>query len=326
MKVSLFSRIIGLIVVTSVLVGGGVYWTSFFMLRSAIYGDKQAEVKKMAELVQAHVKDINDKSAAGADHKVTVPDGVSGSVPSAPDIASDNFVDEIKKKFGVECTVFHDDTRIATTIVKDGKRATGTKMDNPQIIETVLRKGELFLNVNKILGKNYDTAYWPLKDANGKIVGMLFIGKDRENIEKVMYGTILPAFVVAILMGVIIIALNYWSVRSLIRTLNRTIRGLNSSYGQVADTSAHVASVSQELADGTSTQAASLEETSSSLEEMASMTKQNADNASQAKTLMDQAKIIIEKVDNHMSEMVKAFRTLPGQVKKREKSSRPSMR
>ena len=263
MKISLFSRIIGLIVITSFLVGGGVYWASFFMLRSAVYDESQAEVRKLAALVQTQVKEISDKVAAGADPKAAVADGAAGSLPSGSYIASDVFVDEVKKKLGVECTVFQDDTRIATTIMKDGKRATGTKMDNPQVIETVLKKGEMFLNVNKIMGKNYDTAYWPLKDASGKIVGMLFIGKDRENIEKVMYSTILPAFFVAILIGIVIIAFNYWSVRKLIKTLNRTIRGLNSSYGQVADTSTHVASVSQELADGTSTQASFLEETSS---------------------------------------------------------------
>lgn len=306
MKISLFYRIIGLIVITSFLVGGGVFWTSFFMLRSAIYGETQAEVKKMAELVQANMKEMSNKAATVSEvnQKTDTSTGSSASVSAGFNIASDAFVDEIKNKFGVECTVFNDDTRIATTILKDGIRAVGTKMDNPQIIETVLKKGEMFLNVNKILGKNYDTVYWPIRDASNKITGMLFIGKEREGIEKVMYGTILPAFLVAILIGAIIIAFNYFSVRKLIKTLNRTIRGLNDSYEHVANTSTHVASVSQDLADGTSTQAASLEETSSSLEEMASMTRQNAENASQAKSLMDQTKIIVEKVDNHMNEMV----------------------
>ncbi len=40
-------------------------------------------------------------------------------------------------------------------------------MDNPKVIETVLRKGQTFLNQNKIQGENYNTAYWPMIGGNG---------------------------------------------------------------------------------------------------------------------------------------------------------------
>ena len=59
------------------------------------------------------------------------------------------------------------------------KRAIGTKMDNPKVIETVLQQGKPFQSTNTILGREYNTAYWPLRDIKGKIAGMLFIGKDR---------------------------------------------------------------------------------------------------------------------------------------------------
>jgi len=307
-KIPLFGRILGMIALTAVLVGGGVFWTSFFLLRGAIFNETQAEVKKISELVQNHVQEINDKALASAsDRETTVPDASSGPAPAGSNMASDAFVDEIKKKYGVECTVFRDDTRVATTIVKDGKRAVGTRMDNAQVIDTVLKNGQTFLKVNHIFGINYDTAYWPVKDTGGKITGMLFIGKERETVEKGIYGTILPAFLVAIIIGALIIAFNYWSVKKLITTLNRTISGLNSSSEHLAVTSTRVASVGQELADGTAAQAASLEETSASLEEMAAMTRQNAENASQAKSFMDQTKIIVEKVDHQMNEMVSAI-------------------
>ena len=368
MKISLFGRIIGLIVITAVLVGGIVYWTSFFMLSRAVYGQSQSEVKKMAGLVQGHMDDLKDRAITtaavlaerqemvtsvengnnaaiqnlangyvkarqvsvltiadkngnvlGRGHSDKVGDSVLsqvnvkkslsgqvstgieegtvvkfsvragnpirngnlvvGSVTSGFDLSSEAFVDEVKKIFGVECTVFQGDTRIATTIMREGKRAVGTKIDNPQVIETVLKKGETFLNVNKILGRNYDTAYWPLKDVDGKIVGMLFIGKDREIMEQAMKDTIIPAFLAAVIIGLIIVAFNYFSIRSLVMTMNRAIRGLTASQGQVSGASAQVATASQDLADGTSKQAASLEETSSSLEEMSSMTKKALENS-----------------------------------------------
>ncbi|MBP1745951.1 MAG: methyl-accepting chemotaxis protein [Deltaproteobacteria bacterium] len=46
----------------------------------------------------------------------------------------------MKKELGVECTIFHNDMRVSTTILKDGQRVMGTKMDNPQVLETVLNK------------------------------------------------------------------------------------------------------------------------------------------------------------------------------------------
>ncbi|MDD5168503.1 MAG: methyl-accepting chemotaxis protein, partial [Syntrophales bacterium] len=368
MKISLFVRIIGLIVITAVLVGGIVYWTSFFMLSRAVYKQSQSDVKNLAGLVHGHVDELRDKAAitaavlaerqemitavengdktavqhltnvyvkarqvsvltiankdgmvVGRGHSDKVGDSVLnqvnvkksltgqatsgveegtvvkfslragnpirngniviGSVTAGFDISSENFVDEVKRKYGVECTIFQGDTRISTTIMKDGKRVIGTKMDNPQVIETVIKKGEVFLNVNKILGKNYDTAYWPLKDVDGKIVGMFFIGKDREIVEQAMKGTILPAFIAAMIVGFIIVTFNYFSIRSLVMTMNLAMSGLTASQEQVSDASAQVASASQDLADGTSKQAASLEETSSSLEEMSSMTKKALENS-----------------------------------------------
>lgn len=368
MKISLFGRILGLVVITAIMVGAVVYWTSFFMLSRAVYGQSQLEIKKMATLVQGHIDDLKDKAVTTASvlaerqdtvlavekgdngavqniasgyvkarqvsvltiadkngdvvgrghsdktgdsilNQINVKKSLSGqastgieegtivkfslragspirngnlivgSVTAGFDLSSEEFVDKVKKIYGVECTVFQADTRIATTIMRDGKRAVGTKMDNPQVIETVLKKGEIFLNVNKILGKNYDTAYWPLKDVEGKIVGMVFIGVDRELIEQAMKGTIFPAFLAAVVIGLIIVAFNYFSVRSLVRNLNHAIDGLNSSQEQVYDASTQVASASQHLAEGTSEQAASLEETSSSLEEMSSMTKKAMENS-----------------------------------------------
>jgi methyl-accepting chemotaxis protein len=396
MKISLFVRIIGMVLITAVLVGGVVYWTSFYLLSRAVYNYSQSEVKEMAGLARGYVDSLKDKAVTttgllaerqelvaalekgnkeavqnlansyvkarqvsvltvtdkdgnvvARGHSDKAGDNVStqvavkstlagqpftgieegtiaklslragnpiksgnvviGSVTAGFDLSSESFVDEVKKIYGVECTIFQGDTRAATTIMKDGKRAIGTRMDNPQVIETVLKKGEMFLNVNKILGKNYDTAYWPLKDVEGKIVGMFFIGKDRELMEKALYGTIIPAFIAALIIGLIMAAVNYYSVQRIVGVLNHVISGLTTSHEQVSAASAHVALASQELAEGTSEQAASLEETSASLGEMSSMTIQNADSAEHARTMTEDARHVVEKVSGHMDEMSSAI-------------------
>jgi methyl-accepting chemotaxis protein len=95
--------------------------------------------------------------------------------------------------------------------------------------------------------------------------------------------------------------------RSITGPIRRIIEGLNNGSDQVASASHQVASGSQSLAEGAAQQAASIEETSSSLEEMASMTKKNAENANEARTMMGEAGQIVDRVNRHMADMLKAI-------------------
>jgi methyl-accepting chemotaxis protein len=147
---------------------------------------------------------------------------IIGAVAVGDSLSSDKFVDNIKDLTGMEVTVFDQDTRVSTTVLKDGKRAIGTKMDNPQVLETVLKKGEIFNATNKVLGKTYETAYWPLKDTLGSTEGMFFVGKDRMITENtkghISWAMFLGATVISILMG----ALGLLFARSLANPLKRT--------------------------------------------------------------------------------------------------------
>lgn len=229
---------------------------------------------------------------------------VIGTVTTGFDLSSDAFVDEIKSKYGVECTIFQGDMRTATTLTKEGKRVVNTKLENPRVIETVLKKGDTFLDVNAVMGKNYDAGYWPLKDMDGKIVGMFFVGKERNLIEQTLNSTIFPTFLATLIIGAVMVVIGFFQVRKIVRTLSQTIQGLTSSHEQVADASAQLAFSSQSLAEGSARQAASVEETSASLEEMSSMTKQNAKNAGQADILMKQTREVVNKADTSMSQLI----------------------
>ena len=208
---------------------------------------------------------------------------VVGSVTTGVDLtpASHAFVEEIKKMFDIECTLFQGDTRVTTTIMKDGQRVIGTKMDNPKVLDAVLVRGQRYLDVNKILGKEYNTAYWPLRDASGKVIGMLFIGKDRSIVASTVRNTELSVLAILAVVGGLMIVAGILVARSITRPVNRAMAGLTEAAEQVVSASGQVSSASQSLAEGASEQAASIEETSSSLEEMASMVRQTADNAAE---------------------------------------------
>jgi methyl-accepting chemotaxis protein len=91
---------------------------------------------------------------------------------------NDKFVDSIKNILNVESTIFWGDVRESTTIIADGKRAIGTKIDNSSVLENVLQQGkELFLEI-KLFNRPYIAAYWPIFSSENIPTGMLFIGKD----------------------------------------------------------------------------------------------------------------------------------------------------
>lgn len=228
------------------------------------------------------------KFSLRAGHPVKNGDAVVGSVTTGIDLASEAFVDEIKKRYGTEFTIFQGDTRVATTIIRDGKRAVGTKMDNPRVLETVLKKGERYLDVNKIIGKDYNTSYWPLKNAEGKIIGMFFIGKDREVLTTVKTNLLMLNMLATLIIGALMIAASFFMSRILIKPLLSSIEQLNEAADQVSTASNEVASASQSLAEGASHQASSIEETSASLEELSSMTNRNADNTQEMLKYGDQ--------------------------------------
>ncbi len=249
---------------------------------------------------------------AGAPIKI---DGrIVGTITPGIDLtATAAFVDDMKKRFNVECTVFKGGERVSTSLEKDGKRLAGTKMDNPEVIDTVLQKGLKYLDTNSIMGRVYNTAYWPVIGADAKIMGMLFVGSDRSSIEKACRTVITAVLISVLTVALIMVAIGYFLSRSLVRPMLRSMSIIDRGANEVSIAADQVSSSGQELAEGASEQAASIEETSSSLEEMSSMTKQNADNARQADRLMAGTKEsvsrstqIMDRLTTSMGEISKA--------------------
>ena len=147
-----------------------------------------------------------------------------GTVTAGINLSSSNaFVDELKKVLGTECTIFYGDTRVATTLEREGKRAVGTRMDNPQVIETVLRKGLHFLDINKILGREYNTAYWPLTGADGKVAGMLFIGRDRDGIAATERSIMITTLAASSIVSLVVLVVGFFTARGMTSPLRRII-------------------------------------------------------------------------------------------------------
>lgn len=84
--------------------------------------------------------------------------------------------DKVQEITGSRATIFQGDTRIATNVrLPDGRRAVGTKLTGPAF-EAIVRKGIPFRGETRILGSTYFTAYDPIRDPEGKLIGAVFVG------------------------------------------------------------------------------------------------------------------------------------------------------
>lgn len=113
-------------------------------------------------------------------------------------------VDAVTSAFGGVATVFLGDTRIATTVkTADGARAVGTKLAAGSVYDAVLGKGQEYLGAAKILGKDYVTAYQPIKDASGNTIGIVFVGFDKHDFNKQLVDAIEVAAIAGLILALV---------------------------------------------------------------------------------------------------------------------------
>lgn len=84
--------------------------------------------------------------------------------------------DKVKKIFGGTATILMGDLRVSTNVLKeDGTRAVGTKLQGPAR-DAIFKEGKPYRGEALILGVPYFTAYDPIRNPNGEIIGALFVG------------------------------------------------------------------------------------------------------------------------------------------------------
>ena len=104
---------------------------------------------------------------------------VNGNLMQGDYIINGNFEipDKIKELFGGAATIFMGDMRVSTNVLKpDGGRAVGTPLQGPAY-DMVIKQGKPYRGEANILGVPYFTAYDPLKNRSGAVVGALYVGE-----------------------------------------------------------------------------------------------------------------------------------------------------
>ena len=117
-------------------------------------------------------------------------------------------------------TVFAGEPRVATSIRKaDGSRAVGTTLAKSPAHDAVIGRGETFRGEVNILDRPHITLYEPFRDANGKQIGILFVGTPTAQITTVLDEIEMHGLLVALASITVIGGLRLWLLRRTLRPL-----------------------------------------------------------------------------------------------------------
>ena len=136
-----------------------------------------------------------------------------------PEFETHDTIDRIAQFTNETATVFVWDPetadfwrRTTNIITPSGERAVGTPLGQTGRVYPVIRSGETYIGEATILGTDYYTVYEPIFSPSRDILGILYVGIQKERIEAVLYEmlqTLLEILAVCTLTGAFVTALIY---------------------------------------------------------------------------------------------------------------------
>ncbi len=149
-------------------------------------------------------------------------------IDGIPEFTDHAMIDRVGYLTGETATIFvweeetKDFWRRTTNIKKDdGSRAIGTPLGQKGAVYPVVTKGETFRGEAVILGKAYYTIYAPIFSPEGKVIGILYAGVLKSNINAVL-GELTTQLAIAAAIAILFTAvIAFFAYRMLLRPLPR---------------------------------------------------------------------------------------------------------
>ena len=137
----------------------------------------------------------------------------------------EGFLDNLKEKSGYDATLFFGDTRYLTTLTDEkGNRQLNTKASDA-LINEVLKGGNDYQNDDvDVLGTRYACYCIPIyQTGSNDIVGLLFIGKDYDEMHAIVHNTRVWLRYMALFMTIIITVVVYPIAFILVKNITKGI-------------------------------------------------------------------------------------------------------
>lgn len=118
---------------------------------------------------------------------------IVGTFSIGKSLVTPDYLDWLKETSGLDVSIFKNRERKMTTLMKDGERFVGYKINSPEIEAAVLKNGQTHFTQSELNGQIYETAYWPIRNANGIIVGMWGVGLPKVTLGEFVNSAIIKA-------------------------------------------------------------------------------------------------------------------------------------
>ena len=167
-------------------------------------------------------------------------------------------------------TIFQDDLRVSTTVrMASGERAVGTRA-SMEVQDVVLGQGQTFRGRAFVVRDWYISGYDPIRDHDGRIIGMLYVGRLERAYAFTRDRVILSFFVIATIGFILIIGITYYEIGKITLPIGKMValtRNIAAGrFDQEVQASAYHGEIAL-LADSFNTMLKSLRQMKADLEE-----------------------------------------------------------
>ena len=172
-----------------------------------------------------------------SDARIAMKDGVvaRAEIPKMPEFKDHAIVDRAVGYTGGNATLFvYDEAsnqfiRRTTNVKKEnGDRAVGTQLAPDHPGQAVVRRGEAYKGPATLFGKTFMTAYYPIVNPAGKVIGLLYVGIPMAQFENMLSHAIQNMAVAAGIAALLVMMLTMLIVRRVTRPLTAVTASLTA--------------------------------------------------------------------------------------------------
>ena len=238
--------LIGAVVVIALntaLVVGAAYWSLSSDFADRAKRDIEGNLRTFALTFAETFKDAKVSMQNGAVTRI--------EVPTISDIKDHAIVDRATSYVGGSATLFVVDdngqfVRRSTNVKKEnGDRAVGTQLAADHPAQPLLRRGEAYKGPAVLFGKPFMTAYFPVTNPAGKVIGILYVGVPMAELDAMLSQVMQTMMVAAAIAALLVLGLTMLAVRRVTKPLTAVTEALTA----IADGREHVEIGSDDRSD-----------------------------------------------------------------------------
>ena len=216
-----------LIAVNTALVVGAAYWSLTSEFGDRARKDIEVNLRTLALAF----------SETFGDARITLKDGAVTGVeaPQMPEFKDHAIVDRAVSYVGGNATLFvYDDAtgqfvRRSTNVKKEnGDRAVGTQLAPDHPGQALLRHGVAYKGPAVLFGKSFMTAYYPVSNPAGKVIGVLYVGIPMAQFDGMLAQAIQAMAMAAAVAALLVLLLTMLIVRRVTKPLRSVTESLTA--------------------------------------------------------------------------------------------------